>query len=195
MFIVKKLYSPDQDENKGGDPAKQKPDEKLDGKDTDTVALLKALKEAKENSVPKADYEALKAEKDKIVSEIINGDGGSGNGQTPPPEQPDIAKLREELYGPKCSDLSNLDYWKKTLELRKAVRDKGEPDPFLPIGTKISPTSDDIAKAEKVAEVVQECIDQCDGNSEVFTALLQSRTNNDSTEMTMRLKKLGIKFK
>lgn len=194
MFIVKKIYSPDSEPSKGGDEIKQEEKKVKKPEEQDTVELLKALKEARENSVSKAEYDKVVREKEQIVSEIINGNG-AGSGQTPSPEQPDIAKLKEDLYGPKCSELSNLEYWEKTLQLRKAIIDKGETDPFLPIGAKISPTSDDVKKANNVAEVVQQCIEECGGNSEVFTALLQSRTNNDSPEMTMRLAKKGIKFK
>ena len=198
-YLVRKnlLLHPDpegtqDDPNKdkdGKDKAKKEPEE------TDTVALAKALKEARENSVSKEEYEKVKAENKRLVSEIINGEGGAGNGQqsSPKEQEANIEELKEKLYGPKCGELSNLEYWKNTLALRKAVIDKGEPDPFLPVGAKISPTDDDAVKAQNVADVVQQCIDESEGNSEVFTALLQSRTNNDSPQLTMRLKKLGIK--
>ena len=196
MYLVRKLYCPEEDGVQSGTPApeeKKKSEKKPE--EQDTVSLAKALKEARENSVPKSEYEKVLAEKNKLVSEIINGEG-AGNGQTPAPEQQEsIEDLRKDLYGPKCADLSNLEYWKKTLALREAVIKKGEPDPFLPVGTKISPTSDDVAKAENVAKVVQKCIDECNGDSELFTAMLQSKTNNDSPQLTMRLAKLGITYK
>lgn len=190
-----RLRYPEPENPSGGDSDKdKKPKESEQKPEESNVELAKALKEARENSVSKEEYERLKNENKKLVSEIING-GGDGSGHSESKEQPDIAKLREELYGPKCSELSNLDYWKKTLELRKAIIDAGDPDPFLPIGAKISPTDDDAKAANNVATVVQECIDEADGNSEVFTALLQSRTNNDSPQMILHLKKLGIKYK
>ena len=96
---------------------------------------------------------------------------------------------------PNDCNLSNLEFWQKTLALREAVMEQGDPDPFLPVGTKISPTDDDVVKAENVAKVVQECIEEADGNSEVFTAILQSKINNDPAALTMRLKKLGIIYK
>ena len=195
MYLVRKYYSPEADE-KGGN--KEKEEQKSDKKpeEQDTVALAKALKEARENSVSKEEYDKLLAEKNKLVSEIINGEG-AGNGQKPALEQQEasIEELREKLYGPKCSELSNLDYWKYTLALRDKVIKEGDPDPFLPVGTKISPTSEDVEKAKNVADVVQQCIDEADGNSEVFTALLQSRMNPDSPQLTLRLKKLGITYK
>lgn len=196
MYLVRKFYCPEEEGAQGGTPApeeKKKSEKKPE--EQDTVSLAKALKEARENSVPKSEYEKVLAEKNKLVSEIINGEG-AGNGQTPAPEQQEsIEDLRKDLYGPKCADLSNLEYWKKTLALREAVIKKGEPDPFLPVGTKISPTSEDVAKAENVAKVVQKCIDECNGDSELFTAMLQSKTNNDSPQLTMRLAKLGITYK
>lgn len=190
MFKVRKLYMPDPEENGGTPISETKPEE------TDNVALAKALKEARENSVSKAEYEKLRAENKRLVSEIING-GDAGNGQQNTPEQPkaSIEELKTKLYGPNKDDLTNLEFWKNTLALRDAVIQKGDPDPFLPVGAKITPTSEDVEGANRVAEVVQQCIDEADGNSEVFTALLQSRTNNDSPAMSLHLKKLGIKYK
>ena len=198
MKLVRKFMFPDEEGTQQGDPipeGKKKSEKKPEEQSDDAVALAKALQEARANSVPKAEYDKVVSEKNKLVSEIING-GGAGNGQTPAPEQQEsIEDLRKDLYGPKCSELSNLEYWKKTLALREAVIKRGDPDPFLPVGTKISPTSDDVAKAENVAKVVQKCIDECNGDSELFTAMLQSKTNNDSPQLTMRLAKLGITYK
>lgn len=201
LMVVRNLFRffPEQ---QGGKPAEEnppaaKPSEQKPKEESGNVELAKALKEARENSVPKSEYERILEENKKLVSEIINGGADAGGGQQDAPKKdPDkaISELRNELYGPNCSELSNLEYWTKTLELRKAVIEKGEPDPFLPVGAKISPDEDDVAKANNVADVVEQCIKEADGNSEVFTALLQSRTNNDSPQMVMRLKKLGIKF-
>ena len=187
------MFAEDEQPKEEPKPSEPKPNEE----DTDKVALAKALKEARENSVSKAEYDKVVAENKKLVSEIINGDEHDGSGQHKVPEKdPDtvIKELREDLYGPNCSELSNLEYWTKTLALRKAVIEKGEPDPFLPVGAKISPDEDDVVKANNVADVVEQCIKEAEGNSDVFTALLQSRTNNDSPQMVMRLKKMGIKF-
>ena len=198
LLKVRVFYYPDpKQEQGGGNPKPEEQNEKKpEETETDAVALAKALKETRENSVSKEEYNKLKEQNAKLISEVINGEGSADNGQhesTPTDLDADIKKLREELYGSKCSELNNLDYWKKTLALRDAVIKKGEPDPFLPVGVKISPTDDDAVKAQNVADVVQQCIDEADGNSEVFTALLQSRTNNDSPQLTMRLKKLGSK--
>lgn len=192
MYLVRKFMFPDPEGTPAGDPkgpetkkSEKKPEE------TDNVALAKALKEARENSVSKEEYERLKEENKKLVSEIINGEGGAGNGQTITPEKADIKALREKLYGPKSSELSNLEFWKSTLELREAVIAQEGYDPFLPYGEKIKPTAQDMEKASNVATVVQECIDEANGDSEIFTALLQSKTNNDSPSFLAHLKSIG----
>lgn len=172
----------------GGDP---KPEEKKEEKpEPSNVELAKALKELKENSVSKEDYEKLKEENKELIAQVINGDGGAGNGQ-PTPEKVDIKVLREELYGPKGADLSNLDFWKKTLKLRSAVIEQEGYDPFLPHGSKIKPSEEDVERANAVAETVQKCIDDAKDNSEVFTALLQAETVNDSPAFLAHLKKIG----
>ena len=52
---------------------------------------------------------------------------------------------------------------------------EGKPDPFLPIGEQILPTDEDVAAANKVAAVLQECVDYAEGDSAVFTNELQRR--------------------
>lgn len=197
MFILGRimfLLHPEQEKG-GGDPipaptpAPTPKDPKPE--DKSVVELTKALEEARKNSVPKEQYEKLKKEKEDIVASIINGDGKVGNGQQTPPEEVDVSALREDLYGPKSSELSNLEYCQKTLQLRKAVIEKNGYDPFLPHGANIKPTSEDIEKADNVAKVMQECIDEAEGDSGVFTALLQSKTNNDSQPFLAHLKKIG----
>ena len=182
------LLFPDPKGEGGGDP---KPEEQKQEKkqEPSNVEMAKALKELRENSVSKEDYAKLEEENKQLVAQIINGEGG-GNGQ-PTPEQVDIKQLREELYGPKGADLSNLDFWKKTLQLRQAVIEQEGYDPFLPHGAKIKPNEQDVERANAVAKTVQECIDKSEGSSEVFTALLQQETANDSPSFLAHLKKIG----
>ena len=192
MLFVRRMLllfpDPDGTGAGGGDP---KPEEKKEKKsEQSNVELARALKEARENSVPKADYEKLQKENKELVSQIINGEGNVGNGQ-PTPEKVDIKALREDLYGPKGADLSNLDFWKKTLQLRNAVIEQEGYDPFLPHGAKIKPNEQDVERAEAVAKTVEKCIEEANGNSEVFTALLQAETANDSPSFLAHLKKIG----
>ena len=113
--------------------------------------------------------DALEANK-KLQNEIINGGYESS---TEEKEQPvDIQALRNDLF---TKDLSNLDYCTKALQLRNALIEKGENDPFLPIGEKVQPTDEDIKCAEKVADGLQRMIDESNGSPDAFNALYQSR--------------------
>ena len=186
-----KLY-PDPNGEGQGDP---KPEEKKDKKpeEKSNVDLAKALKELRENSVSKEDYERVVNENKQLVAEVINGEGGAGNGQATPPQdlEADIKALREKLYGPKASELSNLEFCEATLKLREAIIKRDGVDPFLPHGANIKPTDFDTQRAQAVADVMAECIKEADGDSGVFTALLQAKTNNDSQALTAHLKKIG----
>ena len=194
MYLVRKFYCPDPEE-KGGAPSKEEGKQQPSGKEpeeTSNVALAKALKEARENTVSVEEYNKLQEENRKLVSEIINGEGGAGNGQQATPEKVSIEELRKILYGPQASELSNLDFCKHTLELRDAVIAQEGYDPFLPHGAKIKPTEQDIERADLVAKTIKDCIEKSEGNSEVFTALLQAEITNDTPTFTAHLKKLGL---
>lgn len=129
------------------------------------------IAQLKQNTVSKAEYEKLRADHKKAMDALING----GQIETTEKAPVDKNQLRKELY---CNEpnLSNLDYWKKTLELRQAIIDEGGKDPFLPYGQKIAPTAEDKEAAERVATIVQECIDYADGDSRIFTNELDRRT-------------------
>ena len=73
--------------------------------------------------------------------------------------------------------LDSLNHFYHSSSLWSTYRIEGELDPFVPIGNKIKPTDDDFAKADKVAAVLQECVDYADGDSNVFTDELKRRIN------------------
>lgn len=196
MFIVfRKLYSPDPQpapaptpEPKPADPKPSDPKPEASKSDSE---IAKAYMELKKNSVSRDEYEKVVKEKDDIIKSVINGEGeGIGPGPQPKPKA-DIKALREDLYGPKCSELSNLEFCQKTLELRDAVIEQEGYDPFLPYGSKIKPSAEDVKAANNLATVMRECIKEAEGNSEVFTAILQSRTNNDSPVFLAKMRKAG----
>ena len=148
----------------------QEPTDKVDPEKN----YAKAIRDLKENSVSKEDYEKLEAQNKQLLDAIING-----NGETDDKDKvevlPSIKELREDLYGGK-KHLSNLEYWEKTLALREALMAQGETDPFVPVGEKIVAENSDYEAAERVASVVKECIEYAKGDSAVFTNELQRRT-------------------
>lgn len=137
-----------------------------------TPDYLATIKELKQNSVDREKYDQLKAENKKLLDAIVNGQ----ELDLPKAENKrSVEEIRKELFSGE-KDLSNLDFIKDALELRSVLIENGEPDPFLPIGNQITPTDSDIQAAEKVANVLQECVDYAEGDSAVFTNELQRRT-------------------
>lgn len=135
--------------------------------DTDYVA---AIKELKEKTVSKESYQKLRDENKKLLQSLVNGEQIQAE-----VEKPDINELRKELFN-EDSNIDNVSFISKALELRTALIENGEPDPFLPVGKRITPTDEDISAANRVATVLQECVDYAQGDSQAFTNELQRRT-------------------
>ena len=142
-----------------------------------TQDYIAAIKELKQNSVDRSEYNKLRAENKRLIDAVVNGQPGQEEQVVVKHSKEQIDDLRNELFNsPK--ELNNLEYITKAMELREALIENGEPDPFLPVGKQISPTRDDIEGAEKVAQVYKECIDYAEGDSEVFTNELMRRTRD-----------------
>ena len=142
-----------------------------------TQDYLAAIKELKENSVNRSEYEKLRAENKKLIDTVVNGLPGQEEQVVVKHSKEQIDDLRNDLFN-SPRELNNLEFITKTMELREALMENGEPDPFLPVGKQISPTRDDLEGAEKVAQVYKECIDYAEGDSEVFTNELMRRTRD-----------------
>ena len=133
-----------------------------------TQDYLAAIKELKENSVNRSEYDKLRAENKRLIDAVVNGQPGQEEQVVVKHSKEQIDELRNDLFN-SPRELNNLEFITKTMELREALMENGEPDPFLPVGKQISPTRDDIEGAEKVAQVYKECIDYAEGDSEVVT--------------------------
>ena len=142
-----------------------------------TQDYLAAIKELKENSVNRSEYDKLRAENKRLIDAVVNGQPGQEEQVAVKHSKEQIDDLRNELFN-SPRQLNNLEFITKAMELREALMENGEPDPFLPVGKQISPTRDDIEGAEKVAQVYKECIDYAEGDSEVFTNELMRRTRD-----------------
>lgn len=135
--------------------------------DTNTDYIA-AINELKQNSVDRSKYDQLRAENKKLLDSIVNGTPVEVKVE----DKKSIGELREAYLK---EDQSNLEYITNTLKLREAIIAEGKPDPFLPIGNQIMPTDEDVATANKVAQILQECVDYAEGDSAVFTNELQRR--------------------
>ena len=142
-----------------------------------TQDYLAAIKELKEKSVDRSEYDKLRAENKKLIDAVVNGQPGQEEQVSVKHSKEQIDELRNDLFN-SPRELNNLEYITKAMELRDALMENGEPDPFLPVGKQISPTRDDLEGAEKVAQVYRECIEYAEGDSEVFTNELMRRTRD-----------------
>ena len=142
-----------------------------------TQDYIDAIQTLKQNSVDRSEYDKLRAENKRLIDAVINGAPGQEEQVVVKHSKEQIDDLRNELFN-SPRELSNLEYITKAMELREALMENGEPDPFLPVGKQISPTRDDLEGAEKVAQVYKECIDYAEGDSEVFTNELMRRTRD-----------------
>ena len=139
----------------------------------DSIDYIEAIKEMKQNSVDRAAYDKLKSENKQLLDALVNGKEIEMKQEEPV----DIAKLRKDLFN-KDGHMSNLEYVSTALKLRDALIEKGERDPFLPYGDKVTLTAEHYDKAEQVATVLKDCVEFADGDSGIFTAELQRRTKD-----------------
>lgn len=150
--------------------------EVLDSQENGTASdYMEVINDLKKNTVSKEEYDKLREENKMLLKNIANNVPAPSE-EEPKQEPVDVDKLREELFNTDNQDMTNLDYITKVMELRKALMDRGERDPFLPSGQNILPTDEDIKTANRVAEVYQNCIDIADGNPDIFTQELQRVT-------------------
>lgn len=138
--------------------------------EVDNNQYIDAIKSLKENTVERSKYEELKAENKRLLESIVNGEEIN----VEVPAQNSVQDLRNELFK-ENSGLSNLEYAEKALELREKLISEGKPDPFVPIGSQYTPTAEDEAAAQRVADVLKTCIDYAEGDNQIFTNELQRR--------------------
>lgn len=132
-----------------------------------------AIQELQNSTVSKTQYDKLKSENKKLLDALVKGE----KLDQPAVNKPSIDEMRKELF---TGDLSNIDYVNTALKLRRALMEKGERDPFLPVGEKVRDTAEMYETAQRVADGLQACVDFADGDSGIFTAQLQRITKESA---------------
>lgn len=137
-----------------------------------TEDYIKTIQDLKTNTVSKETYLKQVEDNKKLLEALANGETiETGKKVSHRPVQ----EIRDDLFN---KENNNLQFWMKALELRGAVLEDEGKDIFLPVGHEYQVTDADINAANKVADVVQQCIDYAEGDSMVFTNELQRRTND-----------------
>lgn len=134
--------------------------------------LLDEVERLKKNSVPKEDYEKLREKNKMLMKRIVEG----GGQEDKPEDVIDVNELRKELFGNNVEELSNRDFWVKTLQLRHERLKEGV-DIFLPKGRKTRYTRADIESANKVDEVISQMIADSEENPALFNVLFEEALN------------------
>lgn len=136
-----------------------------------SVDYLDTIEHLKKTTVSKEKFAELKAERDRILKAYANGDVIDIPGAKK--EEPvNVDELRKKIFS---GELNNIDFVDSCLKLRKALIERGERDPFLPNGHDYVIKPEDVEAANNIADVYEQCINDSNGDSNVFTAKLQTR--------------------
>ena len=156
-------------------------DQKKDENVTDNSEYIETIKRLKENSVSKEEYEKLKAENKQILNAYINDikPEAEEKKETVEELQGDLSDLKKDLARAQESGMSNLEYVSKALKYRETAMKLGLQDPFVP-NSPLGPDDNDFKTAQKVADKLQECVDQANGNPAVFRNLFEQAVRDDS---------------
>ena len=156
------------------------PEEKEENKDNSIY--IDEIKKLKENTVSKEDFEKLEAERNELLKAYIDGKDIDIDlpGENNTDSDKTIEELRKSLLR-EDSDMTNLDFWKKSLKLREEIieRDGEDADPFLPHSSQYAVSQDDKNSVARVVSAVEDCIEKSEGNPETFRALLNSMIMDD----------------
>ena len=138
-----------------------------------TPDYLATIQQLKQNSVDKAKYYALRLENKKLLDAVVNGQTVEVQSQV---QKEDIQTLRNKVFN--NPNQTNLEYITNALNLRNRLLEEGYEDPFVPQGTKISATQADYDTANRVATILQEMVDEADGDPNVFLNEYQRRVKD-----------------
>lgn len=133
---------------------------------------IAAIEELKANTVSRDSYNKLRNENKQLLDALVSGQ----EIPTPTTPKPSIQELRNKMFGEQ--ELSNIEYWKTAVELRDALIEAGERDPWLPVGDKVAITGELIESKQRQAEAFKEMIEFADGDNGIFTAEYQRRVKD-----------------
>ena len=136
-----------------------------------TNNYIETINEMKKNTVSKEMYAKLQEENKQLLNTIVNGNYSIEDSEVQVKEEPvDLDAIRKEMFSGNCS---NLKYAEDALKLREEILKKDNVDIFLPHGSHIKPTKEDVESVKNVVNCLQHCIDEADGDSSIFTLELQ----------------------
>lgn len=159
------------DENLNSVSATQTP---ISNPEIDEAQALSELKA--QISELKAQNANLQEAKAKYYDTVLNGQTPT---QSVEPEHRAVKDIRDDLIKGMEKGITNLDYCTLALELDDAVREDAakrnhRDSVFLPKGRQVQITVDEYATADKMHDVLKECIDNAKGDPDRFNAELNA---------------------
>ena len=141
---------------------------------------IEAIKQLKENSVSKEQYEKVKEDNKKLLNAVLNGQTVEQEQKKESVEelQNDLRTLKKDLANAQESGMSNLEYVDKALKYRDKALALVLMDPFVP-NSPLGPDDNDFQTAQKVADRLKEIVDQSEGNPAVFRNLFEQLVRDD----------------
>lgn len=136
---------------------------------TADVNYVEIIDELKRNTVSKDQYLKVVNEHKDLLAKFINNEKIEDNSSE---QSYSLDELKEKMNR---HNVTNLEYADAALKLRAKVIEETGQDPFLPYGHKVNPTNADIEAANRVAQILQECIDDSEGDSRRFQMELERR--------------------
>lgn len=135
---------------------------------------LDTIKELKENTVPKEEYEKIKKERDTLVRNVIDSSVLNETTESIDVNSDErIKSLREKIFGKK--PISNYEYMEAALELRRAIKERTGRDVFLPE----NPTAEEENQAEKFVSYAKEALELTKENPDLFPYIFTSGLRDD----------------
>ena len=140
--------------------------------------LLDAYNELKENTVSKKEYDRVLKRNEELTQALINNDRLEEDNKPKESNLDKIKRLTNELYSDKRTDMTNLEYCQKTVELRDSIIAEGGRDPFLPTSGENKDSYANQQTAEKVANGLRKMVEDANGSPEAFNSLYQARVED-----------------
>lgn len=132
------------------------------------VNYVEIIDQIKRETVPLEKYNKLVQEQKDLLTKFRNNEQLDNSSE----ESMSLKELNQKMNR---EGISNLEYIDTALKYREQYIKENGIDPFLPNGIKITPTNADIEAANRVAAIFQECVDNADGDSNIFMSELNRR--------------------
>ena len=183
-FIKLQLFgegTPDPQQNPGQSSPEQHPQPAPDDALNDAERLLQLRQDIEKNYVPRSELEEEKAKSNRFLAAIWK----NREGELPEIKErermatKDLEKLIDDTVH-HSQNMTDLQYITNVLEIRRAKMARGEPDPFAPANltkenpyARPNPSDEDLAIAQEVADGLQACVDEANGDNATFLLAYQ----------------------